>query len=249
MIQLRHAAVGVGDLDRALRFYREILGFESYHTSDRDWAMVARGGTSVSLVVAHGTHPDHLGVTLPDPAEVDRMRARLAAPESGARQVSEPKWHRDGSYGFYFKDPDGHQLECIFIPHLPRQEHPDRAILLVAHGSADPAWAEPFRAVLERVRRNAAGLEVRLAFLETMRPGVSEALSDLIQEKRPRSVDVVPLFLGTGAHARRDLPALIDPVRAAHPGVRIELRAPIGEDEAVQDALAQAVLTPWLGGG
>jgi sirohydrochlorin ferrochelatase len=43
----------------------------------------------------------------------------------------------------------------------------------------------------------------------------------------------VPLFLGTGGHLRRDLPPLVDALRAAHPGrrsaARSDRRAPAGQ--------------------
>jgi sirohydrochlorin cobaltochelatase len=51
---------------------------------------------------------------------------------------------------------------------------------------------------------------------------------------------VLPLFLGTGGHLRRDLPALLAEVRAEHPGLSITLHAAVGEHEAVIDAMAAA---------
>ena len=50
----------------------------------------------------------------------------------------------------------------------------------------------------------------------------------------------MPLFLGTGGHLRRDLPPLVEALRAAHPGVSIHLHAAIGEHAAVVEAMADA---------
>jgi sirohydrochlorin cobaltochelatase len=50
------------------------------------------------------------------------------------------------------------------------------------------------------------------------------------------------MFLGTGRHAREDLPALVDAVRQAHPGVEVVLQKPVGEDSRVVDLLAKIAL-------
>ena len=116
-----------------------------------------------------------------------------------------------------------------------------RALVLFAHGARDPRWAEPFEAVVARVRAAAPGVPVVLAFLELMQPSLAEAVAALVAEGATR-VDVVPLFLGTGGHLRQDLPPLVEALRAAHPGVAIGLHAAIGEHAAVIDAMARASL-------
>jgi len=116
-----------------------------------------------------------------------------------------------------------------------------RALVLFAHGARDPRWAEPFEAVVARVRAATPGVPVVLAFLELMQPSLAEAVAALVAEGVTR-VDVVPLFLGTGGHLRQDLPPLVEALRAAHPGVAIGLHAAIGEHAAVIDAMARASL-------
>jgi len=116
-----------------------------------------------------------------------------------------------------------------------------RALVLFAHGARDARWAEPFEAVAERVRRAEPTLAVRLAFLEMMTPTLGEAV-DALAADGGSEVDVVPLFLGTGGHLRKDLPPLVDAVRAAHPALVIRLHAAIGEHDAVLDAMARASL-------
>jgi sirohydrochlorin cobaltochelatase len=56
------------------------------------------------------------------------------------------------------------------------------------------------------------------------------------------SITVVPVFFGQGGHVRRDLPVVLDACRAAHPGVEIRHAVPVGEDDAVLDALASYCL-------
>ena len=60
-------------------------------------------------------------------------------------------------------------------------------------------------------------------------------------------VDVVPLFLGTGGHVRKDLPLLIETLRAAHPQTTWTVRASIGEAPGVVQAMADAALAGIAG--
>ena len=114
-----------------------------------------------------------------------------------------------------------------------------QGLLLFGHGARDPAWADPFRAVAARLQRERPSLQVELAFLELMTPDLPAAAQALVARGCTR-VRVVPLFLGTGGHVKRDLPRLVDELRARHPQVAFELRAPIGEHAAVIDAMAAA---------
>ena len=102
-----------------------------------------------------------------------------------------------------------------------------RGVLLFAHGARDPRWAEPFAAIATRVRDHEPDRAVCLAFLELMPPTLAEAGAALVAEGCTE-VDVVPLFLGAGGHVRKDLPALLEALRAAHAGVQWRLQASIG---------------------
>lgn len=120
-------------------------------------------------------------------------------------------------------------------------QYPMHGILLFAHGARDPAWARPFEAIAAQMRSAHAGGPVTLAYLELMSPALGDAARDLVQAGCAR-ITVVPLFLGAGGHVRRDLPALLAAVRAAHPGVQIEATPAIGEVDSVVAALAGAAL-------
>ena len=58
----------------------------------------------------------------------------------------------------------------------------------------------------------------------------------------------MPLFLGAGGHVRKDLPALVEALRARAPGVALQLHAAIGENDAVIDAMARAAPVAQLRG-
>jgi sirohydrochlorin ferrochelatase len=76
-------------------------------------------------------------------------------------------------------------------------------VLLVAHGSRDPAAARTVEAVATGVRARLGGATVRVAFLDHGTPDVATALLDL---DRPV---VVPLLLAAGFHSEVDLPRLV----------------------------------------
>jgi sirohydrochlorin cobaltochelatase len=114
-----------------------------------------------------------------------------------------------------------------------------RGLLLFAHGARDPRWAEPFEAVAARTRALQPAWAVQLAFLEFMTPNLLDAGSTLAAAGCER-VDIVPLFLGAGGHVRKDLPVLVDALRAAHPLVAWQLQRAVGEQPGVIEAMAQA---------
>jgi sirohydrochlorin cobaltochelatase len=119
-------------------------------------------------------------------------------------------------------------------------------LILFAHGARDPRWAAPFEAVAGRVRAARPATAVRLAYLEFMAPTLAEAGAELAAAGC-RSVQVLPMFLGAGGHVRRDLPLLIDALRAEHPTVAFTLHGAIGELDSVADAMAAAAVDT-LGG-
>lgn len=113
-------------------------------------------------------------------------------------------------------------------------------LLLFAHGARDPAWAQPFEAVAARLRAARPGVPLSLAYLEFMPPDMAEAARTLVAAGCTR-IHVMPLFLGTGGHVRRDVPALLDRLREQHgPAVDFQLHPPLGEHAAVLDAMSQA---------
>ena len=116
-----------------------------------------------------------------------------------------------------------------------------RGLLLFAHGARDPRWALPFEDVAARVRRADASVAVELSFLEFMTPGLVDAGHALATQGCTR-VEVVPLFLGAGGHVRKDLPALLETLKSAHPQVQWLLRPAVGEDDGVVAAMAAASL-------
>jgi len=115
------------------------------------------------------------------------------------------------------------------------------AIILFAHGSRDPQWAEPLRALRDLLAQQRPQAPVTLAFLELMQPDLHTAVKEAA-EAGARSVLVAPLFLALGAHLKKDLPALVEAAARAHPQLKIRVLPPIGENEELLGAIAG-----WIG--
>jgi sirohydrochlorin cobaltochelatase len=114
-------------------------------------------------------------------------------------------------------------------------------LLLFAHGARDPHWAKPFEQAAAAVRAARPSMPVRLAFLEFMAPDIRAAAAELAGEHCAQ-VDVLPLFLGAGGHVRKDLPPLLDELRAAHTGVTFNLHPAVGEAPSLIAAMADIAL-------
>ena len=111
------------------------------------------------------------------------------------------------------------------------------ALVLFAHGSRDPQWAQPLRSVQARIQRQRPTLAVELAYLEFMMPSLPDALAGLVSAGK-RRIAIAPIFIAQGAHVRDDLAQLVAAARARHADVKIKLLPAIGEVEAVIEAMS-----------
>jgi sirohydrochlorin cobaltochelatase len=116
-------------------------------------------------------------------------------------------------------------------------------IVLFAHGSRDPLWRAPIEAVQLLIQARHPHARVRCAYLELCIPDLAQAAQDLVAQG-VGSITVVPMFLGTGKHAREDLPLLVDALRAKYPLVRFHVQAAIGEDPRMTALMAEIACAP-----
>jgi sirohydrochlorin ferrochelatase len=110
----------------------------------------------------------------------------------------------------------------------------DPALILAAHGSADPRSPEVAMALAGRIRRLRPGLEVHAAFLEKSAPYVGDVLTELATRGEPAVV--VPMLLASAHHARVDLPGVIE-----ESGAKVRVAEALGEDPALVTLLGQRI--------
>lgn len=133
---LEVVVVPVSDLDRAITFYREQVGFTLDHRTvngDMDFAQLTPPGSGCSIVIGHLPSPQPM-----EPGSMNGMQlvvsdARAARDELLGRGVEAGDItvfdERDGGTFFWFPDPDGNawtvqemkvRAEHPLIPHSSR---------------------------------------------------------------------------------------------------------------------------------
>jgi catechol 2,3-dioxygenase-like lactoylglutathione lyase family enzyme len=126
---LRHLALRVTNLPRSRHFYEQLLGMKAVWEPDADNVYFSSGVDNLALHQISKSEMesydrtktqllDHMGVILDSPAAVDRIYQTILPKidSLGGHIMKEPKQHRDGSYSFYFSDPDGNQIQALYEP-------------------------------------------------------------------------------------------------------------------------------------
>ncbi len=117
-----------------------------------------------------------------------------------------------------------------------------QALILFGHGARDPRWAEPFERLRDKLAAHLpAPQQASLAFLELMTPSLADAVAQQIANGSTQ-ITIIPVFFGQGGHIRKDLPALIETIRAKHPNIIIQCAPAVGEDDAVLNAITSYCL-------
>jgi len=130
----RHVALRVTNLARSRAFYEQLLGMKVVWEPDSDNLYLSSGSDNLAL---HQIQPDelaayrplkaqlldHIGVILEDVAAVDAMYKTIEPKITflGGGIVKPPKQHRDGSYSFYFSDPDANIIQALYEPTISRR--------------------------------------------------------------------------------------------------------------------------------
>lgn len=126
IVGVAEAVLYVADLERATRFYTEVLGLP-LTASFNDARFLQTGARSTlilfnvegiekrtSAIPSHGARGrGHLALAIP-PEEMDAWRERLRA--HGVEIEHEQDWSL-GTHSIYFRDPDQNSLELIDARH------------------------------------------------------------------------------------------------------------------------------------
>lgn len=102
------------------------------------------------------------------------------------------------------------------------------SLVLLAHGSRDPRWREPFERVFLEMRRE-FGVGVKLAYMEFTGPTLL-AIADECAREGFEKLRILPLFMAAGAHIATDVPEQAQQLRERYPLLEVEILPPIGED-------------------
>ena len=116
-----------------------------------------------------------------------------------------------------------------------------KGILLFGHGARNPDWAAPFHRIRDLIRARDSSACIEMGFLELMRPSFDEGIDVLVQRGATEIV-IVPIFMAAGSHIKKDLPAMAAAMMDRHPGISVGIAAPVGEVNAVLQAMADYAL-------
>ncbi len=109
-------------------------------------------------------------------------------------------------------------------------------IAVFAHGSSVESANEAVRIVSRTILDSGSFPLTVTSFLEGGSPDLPQAVEDLLARGATRIL-VVPYFLTVGLHLKRDLPALIAQIQAAHPNLDIRVTPPLDGHPALGDIL------------
>jgi len=101
-------------------------------------------------------------------------------------------------------------------------EERETAVLLFAHGSRVAEANDGVHELARRVQEAGPYPYVRAAFLDLAPPDLKAAVAAAVQAGM-RRVIVIPFFLTMGTHLTRDLPKLIEPLRAKFREIAIDV--------------------------
>lgn len=108
--------------------------------------------------------------------------------------------------------------------------------IVFAHGSSIASANQAVHAVAADFALQGGYPAVQAAFLEGGTPSLQGAV-EALAGRGIRHFVVLPYFLTLGLHLQRDLPRLVEQVRDAHPGISIEVMAPLDGHPALVEAL------------
>lgn len=124
---LRHVALKVASAVRSAAFYQTYFGMAVEWSPDKKNVYMSHASQDNLAIHEEANWQvdpgkqglDHFGFIMKAEADVDALYERVAA--DGVVIVAAPKRHRDGSYSFYLRDPDGYVVQAIFHPPIVAQ--------------------------------------------------------------------------------------------------------------------------------
>lgn len=118
---LSHGTVECHDLERARRFYTEVLGFEVVQTSAISLMLRHHTDTIIACVQTRGETSagiySHFGLDVDSREKVDEAHALVSKHrnEYGIQKITRPV-DQHGTYSFYIVDADGNWWEILENP-------------------------------------------------------------------------------------------------------------------------------------
>jgi sirohydrochlorin ferrochelatase len=108
----------------------------------------------------------------------------------------------------------------------------DTGLLLVGHGSREPAGRDEFLDAARLVAERAGASPLEGCFLEFAEPTIAQGFAALALGG-PRRIVVVPVLLFAAGHAKRDIPAAVAAAAADYSDIAVHASAHLGCHDAI----------------
>lgn len=115
-----------------------------------------------------------------------------------------------------------------------------RAILYVGHGTRSKKGADEAKQFLEQVINEVQCEIQEVSFLELTEPFIAEGFNRCV-ERGATSICVVPVFLLSAGHIKKDIPEALEPLLQRFPDIPVEMADPFGVREDLLDAMVELI--------
>ena len=114
------------------------------------------------------------------------------------------------------------------------------AVVLLAHGSSDPNWKNPFIELTKETLREGDLRKVSLAFFELEKPSLEDIIAKLHTEGE-KKIFIFPVLLANGYHLKVDLPKRLKLLVGKYPGLEFTTGSALIEQPKVRKSISEQI--------
>lgn len=102
-----------------------------------------------------------------------------------------------------------------------------QAVIYIAHGTRVQEGIEEAKEFVERAKKHIPIALQEICFLELVEPTIEQTIERCVQ-KGASEIALVPILLLTANHAKKDIPALVKPLKRKYPHIVFSYGKPFG---------------------
>ena len=114
------------------------------------------------------------------------------------------------------------------------------AVVLLAHGSSDPNWKNPFIELTKETLHEGDLRKVSLAFFELEKPSLEDVIATLHTEGE-KNIFIFPVLLANGYHLKVDLPKRLKLLNEKYPDLEFTTGSALIEQLKVRKSISEQI--------
>ena len=118
--------------------------------------------------------------------------------------------------------------------------HPS-VLVLMAHGSRDREWREPFENLAQSLQAELGKDRVRLAYMDCTPPSLMDVARDAVT-MGAREIKVLPLFLAGGGQVDRNISLRVNDLRRAFSDIAVKLLPVVGQHPSLVELIRKIAI-------